>query len=106
TDRLGARYEHTAVVLFRDGIQSACGMAESAAGPFYCPGDHKVYLDLSFFDDLSQRFGAPGDFARAYVIAHEFGHHVQNLLGLMDRRGAGSSISGAQNASVATELQA
>ena len=102
---LGSRYEQTRVVLFRDAIQSACGFAESATGPFYCPGDHKVYLDLGFFDELDQRFGAPGDFAQAYVIAHEFGHHVQNLLGTSarverDRR------SGASSASVALELQA
>src|SRR5262245_22193551 len=71
---LGSRYEQTRVVLFRDVVQSACGTAESATGPFYCPGDHKVYLDLGFFDELAQRFGAPGDFAQAYVIAHEFGH--------------------------------
>jgi uncharacterized protein len=105
TDILGSRYEQTRVVLFRDAIQSACGFAESATGPFYCPGDHKVYLDLGFFDELDQRFGAPGDFAQAYVIAHEFGHHVQNLLGTSarverDRR------SGASSASVALELQA
>jgi predicted metalloprotease len=80
---LGDRYERTRVVLFRDAIQSGCGGAESATGPFYCPADHKVYLDLSFFNELSRRFGAPGDFAQAYVVAHEFGHHVQNLLGTM-----------------------
>jgi predicted metalloprotease len=82
---LGDRYQATRVVLFRDGIQSACGMAESASGPFYCPGDRKVYLDLGFFDELQRRFAAPGDFAQAYVIAHELGHHVQSLLGI-DRR--------------------
>jgi hypothetical protein len=92
----------TRVVLFRDAIQSTCGMAESATGPFYCPADEKVYLDLSFFDELSQRFGAPGEFARAYVIAHEFGHHVQRLLGITARGGS----SGPQSASVAIELQA
>jgi hypothetical protein len=78
---LGNRYQPTKVVLFRDSIQSACGFAQSATGPFYCPGDHKVYLDLSFFEELAQRFGAPGDFAQAYVLAHEMGHHVQNLTG-------------------------
>jgi predicted metalloprotease len=102
---LGPRYEQTRVVLFRDVVQSACGMAQAATGPFYCPGDHRVYLDLGFFDELDQRFGAPGDFAQAYVIAHEFGHHVQNLLGTNERaqRDPGS---GADSASVALELQA
>jgi len=103
SDILGDRYERTKVVLFRDSIESACGFAQSATGPFYCPSDHKVYLDLGFFNELSQRFGAPGDFAQAYVIAHELGHHVQNLLGLMP--GAGGA-AGPQSASVAIELQA
>jgi predicted metalloprotease len=101
---LGSRYQRTTVVLFRDVYQSGCGTAQSATGPFYCPADHKVYLDLEFFRELSQRFGAPGDFAQAYVIAHEFGHHVQNLLGTSDRVRAGSM--GANSASVALELQA
>jgi predicted metalloprotease len=101
---LGSRYEPTRVVLFRDVFASGCGTAESATGPFYCPSDHKVYLDLGFFRELSQRFGAPGDFAQAYVVAHEFGHHVQNLLGTSDRVRAGSM--GANSASVALELQA
>ena len=80
---LGNRYERTRVALFRDSVGSACGLAQAATGPFYCPGDRKVYLDLGFFRELQQRFGAPGDFAQAYVIAHEFGHHGQNLLGIM-----------------------
>jgi predicted metalloprotease len=105
TKLLGSRYERTKVVLFREGIQSGCGSAQSATGPFYCPEDHRVYLDLEFFNDLSQKIGAPGDFAQAYVIAHEFGHHVQNLLGL-DRRAAGDRRTGASSASVALELQA
>ena len=79
---LSGRYQRTRAVLFRDAVQSTCGMAESAVGPFYCPGDRKVYLDLSFFNELHQRFRAPGDFAQAYVLAHEVGHHVQTLIGV------------------------
>ena len=79
---LGSRYQATRAVLFRDGIQSACGSAQSATGPFYCPADQLVYLDLGFFNELHQRFRAPGDFAQAYVLAHEIGHHVQRLLGI------------------------
>jgi predicted metalloprotease len=78
-------YETTRLVLFRDQIGSACGTATAAVGPFYCPVDHKVYIDLAFYDDLRQRFGAPGDFAQAYVIAHEVGHHVQNLAGKLGK---------------------
>jgi len=105
---LGGRYEDAHLVLFRDVVQSACGTAESATGPFYCPGDHKVYLDLSFFDELDRRFGAPGDFAQAYVIAHELGHHVQSLVGTSSRvRRLQQSNPGDQNQlSVRLELQA
>jgi predicted metalloprotease len=101
---LGNRYERTKVVLFREATNTACGLGQSASGPFYCPSDHLVYLDLGFFDDLSERFGAPGDFAQAYVIAHEFGHHVQNLLGISNR--AGTNRAGPNSGSVALELQA
>ena len=104
-EKLGGRYERTRVVLFRDAIESACGLAQSATGPFYCPPDRKVYLDLGFFDELSRRFGAPGDFAQAYVITHELGHHVQNLLGLSNRAEQ-DRRAGPNSASVALELQA
>jgi uncharacterized protein len=105
----GADYEEPVLVLFDGAVQSACGFASAAVGPFYCPGDQKVYLDVSFFRDLDRRFGAPGDFAQAYVIAHEVGHHVQNLMGIADRvhraRSRGSEDS--SNAlSVRMELQA
>jgi uncharacterized protein len=78
----GTPYRHAKLVLFRDYWQSGCGAAQSATGPFYCPEDEKVYIDLGFFDELSRRFGAPGQFAQAYVLAHELGHHVQKLLGI------------------------
>lgn len=78
----GASYQEPKLVLFRGAVKSACGLAQSATGPFYCPGDHKVYIDLSFYSELKHRFKAPGDFAQAYVIAHEVGHHVQTLLGI------------------------
>lgn len=81
----GATYRLPKLVLFSGSVQSACGFASAATGPFYCPGDEKVYIDLSFCDELKQRFKAPGDFALAYVIAHEVGHHVQNQLGIMDK---------------------
>ncbi|MDO9707155.1 KPN_02809 family neutral zinc metallopeptidase [Paracraurococcus lichenis] len=79
------RYDPPNLVLFSGGTQSACGFAQTAVGPFYCPNDRKVYLDTAFFADMERKLGAPGEFARAYVIAHEVGHHVQNLLGILDR---------------------
>jgi uncharacterized protein len=106
--RYGAQYRPAKLVLFRDAIQSACGFAQSATGPFYCPADEKVYIDLGFYQDLQDRFGAPGDFAQAYVLAHEIGHHVQNLLGTEAevRRGRSSRPDLANQLSVRLELQA
>ena len=107
--QMNREYRPPKLVLFRSAVQSACGMAGAAVGPFYCPPDHKVYLDLDFFRALSQRFRAPGDFAQAYVIAHEVGHHVQALLGVTDRVAATRErVSRAEgNAlSVRVELQA
>jgi hypothetical protein len=104
-----ARYEAPKLVLFTDAVRSACGNAQSAMGPFYCPGDHKVYIDLSFYRDLTEKLGAPGDFAQAYVIAHEIGHHVQNLLGISDKVHAARQRSDEARAnalSVRQELQA
>ncbi|MCG6965922.1 MAG: zinc metallopeptidase [Chromatiaceae bacterium] len=105
----GTTYKEPRLVLFRGAVNTACGMGRAAMGPFYCPGDQKVYLDLSFFDDLARRHDAPGDFAQAYVIAHEVGHHVQTLLGISDevqkaRRGLGEAQ--ANQLSVRQELQA
>jgi predicted metalloprotease len=79
---LPGRYQDAKLVLFRNRVESACGFGQAASGPFYCPGDQKVYIDLSFYDELRRRFGAPGEFAQAYVLAHELGHHVQNLTGI------------------------
>jgi predicted metalloprotease len=105
----GRTYSKPTLVLFTDAVRSTCGEAGSAVGPFYCPGDQKLYLDLSFFNDLQTRFRAPGDFAQAYVIAHEVGHHVQNLLGTMDKVDAARgrmSEAEANQLSVRLELQA
>ena len=101
-------YDYATLVLFRDRVDSACGVAPSSVGPFYCPLDSKVYLDFAFYDTLRQRYGAPGDFAQAYVVAHEIGHHVQNLLGTSDEvRQAQQLRPGEANGlSVALELQA
>jgi predicted metalloprotease len=107
--REGNQYEEPVLVLFDGSVRSTCGFASAAVGPFYCPNDHKVYLDLSFFRDLDQRFGAPGDFAQAYVIAHEVGHHVQTLMGVSERVHRArqrSSEEGANALSVRMELQA
>ena len=98
-----ASYQPTQVRLFRNSIQSACGLAGAASGPFYCPGDRKVYLDLGFFEELKRRFNAPGDFAQAYVIAHEVGHHIQNLTGVLEREPFNGN---ANERSVRVELQA
>ncbi len=106
---LGPDYEEPRLVLFTGGVRSACGTTSSAVGPFYCPGDHKVYLDLTFFNEMAQRLGAPGDFAQAYVIAHEVGHHVQNLTGVAEkitRLQRQASEKDANALSVRMELQA
>jgi predicted metalloprotease len=104
----GEQYPEAQLVLFREGVGSACGNASSAVGPFYCPGDRKVYIDLSFFDDLDRRFGAPGDFAQAYVLAHEIGHHIQTVVGTEGRMRAAQERdpSQANELSVRLELQA
>jgi hypothetical protein len=107
--QMGRRYEEPKLVVFNGAVRSACGFADAAVGPFYCPGDRNIYLDLSFFEDLRRRFGAPGDFAQAYVIAHEVGHHVQTLLGISPRVEALRRQSGeldANRLSVMMELQA
>jgi predicted metalloprotease len=106
---LGGTYQPPTLVLFPGRVRSACGIASAAAGPFYCPPDRKLYLDTTFFDELAQRFRAPGDFAQAYVIAHEVGHHVQNLTGVMQKVDAQRqrlSDRGNNALSVRLELQA
>ncbi|MEP6916163.1 MAG: neutral zinc metallopeptidase [Acidobacteriota bacterium] len=105
---LGSRYQPTRAELFRGEVRSACGAAEAASGPFYCPGDHLVYLDLGFFQELRERFGASGEFAEAYVLAHEVGHHVQSLLGIdaQMRRQQSGNPSARNDLSVKLELQA
>src|SRR5215469_786535 len=105
---LGDRYQDAKLVLFRDQVESACGFGQAASGPFYCPGDEKVYIDLSFYDELERRFGAPGEFAQAYVLAHEIGHHVQKLTGVENkvRQVQNSNPGEANPLSVAMELQA
>jgi predicted metalloprotease len=100
--RNGQRYREPSLVLFTNAVNSACGFGQAAMGPFYCPGDEKVYLDTSFFQDLRDRFHSPGDFAQAYVIAHEVGHHVQNLMGITDQAQRRNS----NQTSVRVELQA
>lgn len=103
-----ARYEEPKLVMFRGGVESGCGYASRQTGPFYCPADKKLYLDLSFFDELKNRHGAGGDFAQAYVIAHEVGHHVQNLLGTLDKSHRAKQVasSKANSVQVKVELQA
>jgi predicted metalloprotease len=105
---LGGQYREAKLVLFRDRVDSACGIAGSASGPFYCPADEKAYIDLSFYADLQRRFGAPGDFAQAYVLAHEIGHHVQHLLGIDQkvRQAQRANPQSANMLSVRMELQA
>jgi len=105
----GRTYQEPTLVLFRDAVRSACGLAQSATGPFYCPADRQVYIDLGFYDQLKQQFHAPGDFAQAYVIAHEIGHHVQTLLGISEEVHAARSKlgrNGGNKLSVLLELQA
>jgi predicted metalloprotease len=107
--KAGREYQRARLVLFTDATRSGCGFAESAAGPFYCPADSKVYIDLGFYNELRSRFGAPGDFAQAYVLAHEVGHHVQHLLGISDKvrdAQSGGNRQQANTLSVRLELQA
>jgi hypothetical protein len=102
----GKEYPETRTIVFEDATQTGCGSASSATGPFYCPADQGIYLDLGFFNELSTRFGAPGDFAQAYVMAHEYGHHIQNVLGIMDQVQQQQTSSNANDLSIRMELQA
>jgi len=102
----GRQYRDPKLILYTGSTRTACGVGQAAMGPFYCPNDEQLYIDLAFYDDLRKRFGAPGDFAQAYVIAHEIGHHVQKQLGIMDRLQQGSSRSQHNQMSVRVELQA
>ncbi len=105
----GRTYEQPKLVMFTEAVQTGCGVGQTASGPFYCPADHNVYIDLTFYQELQQRFGAPGDFAQAYVIAHEVGHHVQTLLGISEKTQAARSRASEAEAnalSVRQELQA
>ena len=107
--RSGAQYQPTTLVAYNGGTQTACGLGQAAMGPFYCPNDKKIYIDPKFFNELSQRFGAPGDFAMAYVIAHEVGHHIQDLEGTLDKAQqaqARTSATGGNAIQVGVELQA
>jgi uncharacterized protein len=107
--KMGKIYQEPVLVLFKNRVKSACGLAHSAMGPFYCPGDHKLYIDLAFYQEMKNKLGAPGDFAQAYVIAHEVGHHIQNLLGIADKvqqAQANQSQAVANALSVKLELQA
>jgi predicted metalloprotease len=107
--QLGRTYQNPKLLLYRDRYPTACGLGDAAAGPFYCPNDRRIYLDLGFFDLMTQQLGSPGQFAHAYVVAHEVGHHVQNLLGILNRADAAGARGGGAGASgygVRTELQA
>ena len=108
TQILGNRYDRAKLVVFRDAVSSACGFAQAATGPFYCPGDRQIYIDLGFYDELQQRFRAGGDFAQAYVLAHEIGHHVQNVVGTEPkvRQAMRADPSSRNDLSVRMELQA
>jgi uncharacterized protein len=102
----GAQYPEPKINIFRNAVQTACGIGQSAAGPFYCPGDQQIYLDLAFFDELATRFGAPGDFAQAYVVAHEVGHHIQTITGIEEKVRRAQGRGNKNELQVRMELQA